>query len=112
MTIRVTDEGKILIKCWSSECNYHDIVCAVGLEDNDLFPPRLLGDPIKPLRKPFPASDVLEALSYEATVVHTIAAGVLAGKHITPKDYDRLVLANSRLHNATRSLKEVKYGHF
>jgi len=104
MTIRVTDEGKILIKCWSAQCDVNDIVGAVGLNVSDLFPTQLSKDPTKPQRKPFPAADVLEALSFEAMVVHTIAAGAVAGEHITPKDYERLVLANSRLGSAVRAI--------
>ena len=39
LSIRETEDGTILIKCWAG-CSAADVVSAVGLEPRDLFPDR------------------------------------------------------------------------
>lgn len=40
LAIKEGDDGKILLKCWSG-CSFESIVSALGLEPQDLFPPKL-----------------------------------------------------------------------
>jgi hypothetical protein len=92
MTIRELDDGRVLVHCFAG-CGVQDILGSVGLEFDALFPPKPI-DHAKPLRRPFPAADVLEALAHESLVVLLAIAGAKAGK---PIDRDRLVTAASRI---------------
>jgi hypothetical protein len=75
----------------------HEIVAAVGLQISDLFPPRPAGHRHAPERRPFPASDCLRAVAFEALVVSATAVAMLAGE---PFDRERLILATSRIQSA------------
>lgn len=92
MTIRELDDGRVLVHCFAG-CAVVEILGAVGLEFDALFPPKPI-DHAKPLRRPFPAADVLEALAHESLVVLLAIAHAKAGK---PIDRDRLVTAASRI---------------
>ena len=101
LSIRETDDDKVLIHCHAG-CSVHEIVGAVGLEISDLFPPRPV-DPAqvgKPVRRPFPAADILRAIAFEALVVGCAASAMLAGEPFTQTDRDRLMLAVGRIQSA------------
>ena len=93
LTIRETDDGKVLLHCFTG-CSALEIIDAVGLEMSDLFPPRQHHG--KPERRPFPAADVLRALAAEALVVASCGVSMLAGR-FTDADRERLILAVSRI---------------
>ena len=96
-SLRITEkpDGRILIHCFA-ECAPLDILMAVGLEFSDLFPERLV-DHISPLRKPFPAADVLEALSTETLIVAMTADRMFNNKDMTVGDWNRLRVASQRI---------------
>lgn len=103
LTIRETDDQKTLVHCFAG-CSVHEIVSAVGLEISDLFPPRPT-DPAhagKPERRPFPATDILRAIAFEALVVSCAAATMATGEALALTDRDRLKLAASRIQDALR----------
>ena len=93
LTIRETDDGKVLLHCFTG-CSALEIIDAVGLEMSDLFPPRQHHG--KPERRPFPAADVLRALAAEALVVASCGVSMLAGR-FTDADRERLILAVQRI---------------
>ena len=93
LTIRETDDGKVLLHCFTG-CSALEIIDAVGLEMSDLFPPRQHHG--KPERRPFPAADVLRALAAEALVVASCGVSRLAGR-FTDADRERLILAVQRI---------------
>lgn len=101
LSIRETDDARILVHCFAG-CSVHEIVGAVGMEVTDLFPPRP-ADPAhfsKPERRPFPASDILRAIGFEALVVGCAAAALSAGEPLALADRDRLLLAVGRIQSA------------
>lgn len=101
LSIREANDNKVLIYCHAG-CSAHEVVSAVGLELTDLFPPRPT-DPAhvgKPERRPFPASDILRAIGFEALVVACAASAMLAGEPFTQTDRDRLMLAVGRIQSA------------
>jgi len=77
------------------------------LSFDDLFPPRAVGDLVKSDRRPFPASDILCALAFEAAVVHCAASTMARGDVLPRGDRDRLTLAVSRVQSA---ITESGYG--
>jgi hypothetical protein len=101
LSLSDTDSGTVLVHCFAG-CTVHEVVSAVGLELSDLFPPRP-ADPAyagKPVRRPFPAADILRAIAFEALVVGCAASAMLAGEPFTEIDRDRLMLAVGRIQSA------------
>lgn len=95
LSIRECTDGKVLLKCWAG-CTVHEIVTAVGLRLDDLFPARPTHRG-KPAERRFPAADLLQALAHEATVI-AIAASRLANAHsLTDEDRERVLLASERI---------------
>jgi len=95
MTIAETPDERILIHCFAG-CSPNEILSAVGMELSDLFPEKLAAH-IKPLRRPFPAADVLETLSTELLIVAMAANRLSNGNTLSTDDRDRLRLASERI---------------
>ncbi len=99
LSIRETDDGRVLLHDFGAGCSAVDILAAVGLELRDLYPEPIAGHR-KPERRPFPAVDVLRCIAFEALVVSAAAAALLAGEPFGPAERDRLILAASRIQGA------------
>jgi len=100
LAIRETDDGRTLVHCFAG-CSAHEVVAAVGLSLSDLMPPRPLAvDRVKGERRPFPASDVLHAIGFEALVVLSAGAALLGGHAFNEADRARLTLAVGRIQSA------------
>lgn len=98
LTVKECDDGRVLLHCFAG-CEADAVVGAVGLGIADLFPPKPLERGPR-VRRPFPAADVLEALSRESMVVLLMARDMAKG--IAP-DADRLSLAVQRIENGRES---------
>jgi hypothetical protein len=98
LSIRELDDGRVLIHCFAG-CDAHEILAAVSLEMDVLFPASEIQHG-KPERRPFPAADVLRAIAFEALVVTVAASSLLSGHPFTDIDRARLVLAVSRIQAA------------
>jgi len=98
LVIRQTDDGKILLKCFAG-CSAYEIVSAVGLSLNDLFPPKE-SNHSTPIKNPFPASSVLRCIQSEALIVVTAACNMANGMVLLKEDRQRLVIAASRIGGA------------
>lgn len=90
------DDGRVLVKCFAG-CGIEAIVSAVGLTVSDLMPERLPEHRYKPIRKPFPAADVLEMLRNETAIVWIAGCDMAKGGTLTPEEKTRLDLAASRI---------------
>lgn len=100
LSVRELDDGRVLVHCFAG-CDVASVLGAVGLNIEDLFPDQAPANN-KGERRPFPASDVLRALAFEASVV-AIAAGALArGTQLTEVDRKRLFLAAQRINTAVQ----------
>jgi hypothetical protein len=95
LSIRELDDKRILLHCFGG-CSVHDVLAAVGLEMDALFPERPIGDR-KPERYPFSAMDALRCLAFEGTVILLAAKDLRAGKVLNGYDIERLGLAVSRI---------------
>lgn len=98
LTIRELDEGRILIHCFAG-CDVESILSAVGLSFDDLYPPREISI-TKRERRPFPATDILRAIAFEALVVVVAGSAILTGEPLNAIDRERLLLAVSRIQAA------------
>ena len=97
LAIRELQDGRILIHDFGG-CAVHDVLTAVGLTFDALFPERL-GE-FKSERRPFPAADVLRAIGFEALLVATAAANISNGIELSAEDRGRLSLAAGRIEAA------------
>jgi hypothetical protein len=88
LSIRETQKGIVLIKCWVG-CTFDQIVAAAGLEPRDLFPARI-GKP----RKPGPSRD---AIIRERAIVATGNAQLAKRAALNSLDQARFNLALARL---------------
>lgn len=101
LSIRNTDSGAVLVHCFTG-CTVHEVVGSIGLELTDLFPPRPVNPEFvgKPERRPFPASDVLRAVGFEATIITLAALHIHKGGKLSDADHERLLVANGRIQSA------------
>jgi len=106
LSLRDLDDGRILLHCFAG-CNAGEVLGAIGLTINDLFPERLPDG--RPERRPFPASDVLRAIAIEAQVISIVAVDVAQGVMIDSSVKDRVLLAVSRI-NAGLDAAGVNHG--
>lgn len=99
LTITEKDDGMVLIRCWAG-CGAADILAAVGMEFDALYPPRTDDHRGRPARKPWNPADLLQVMAFEATVVRLCAADVASGKPLNEAQTARLVTARQRLEAA------------
>lgn len=100
LTIHEADDGRILVHCFAG-CSFEEIKDAVGLGWEPWFPPKQPDDFKPAIKRAYPAADVLEALSFEATVVAVAAADLSAGK-LTAEAKDRMKIAFDRINEGRR----------
>ena len=99
MSIRELSDGRVLAHCFAG-CSFEEIAEASGTAIDEFFPERPLYQRAKPLRRRFPAADVLEALSFESSVVYFAAAHLAQGNALPESDRERLNLAQRRIREA------------
>jgi predicted protein tyrosine phosphatase len=99
MSIREVDDGRLLVHCFAG-CSFEEIAQAAGASLDEFFPEKPLYHRAKPIRRPFPAADVLECLSFEAAVVYFAATDLAQGKALPEEERQRLMLAQRRIREA------------
>ena len=103
LSIRETEDGTILLKCWSG-CGGAEIVSAVGLTMSDLFARPLPNrTPMRPGERWIPR-DALKSLDMEATLLHIVATDIVAGRPLTPADVERVAVAALRFSAAASAV--------
>jgi hypothetical protein len=96
LSICETADGRVLLHDFAG-CSVEEILGTLGMTFDDLFLGRAIGQRRRRERPPFPASDVLVALSTETLIVAVLASQMADGHEITDEDHARLILAASRL---------------
>jgi len=99
LNVRELDDGRILVKCFAG-CSVEEVLHAVGLELDALYPEKLIGHCLHPERRPFSARDILEAVGNEALIVSVAASTIARGETLVEDDCERLMLASRRLQTA------------
>lgn len=99
LSIRQLEDGRVLVHCFAS-CSVEEVLAAVGLEFDALFPERSLADHVLRERRLFPAGDVLQALAGEALLVAVAASNIAQGVMLTDADRQRLAKAAGRIEAA------------
>jgi hypothetical protein len=98
LSIRELNDGRTLVHCFAS-CSVEEVLRAVGLDFDALFPPRPAEHGPR-LHAPFPAADVLRALADELMVVAVVIGDVEHGRPVSGEDFARLRLARERIEAA------------
>lgn len=96
MTIHAADDGRILVKCFAG-CSFEEIVNSLGGDWEPWFPPKQAEDFKPPIRRPFPAADVLEALAFECLVVAVSAEHMAEGGDLSKEAAGRLRICAQRI---------------
>ena len=103
LSIRELEDGRVLVYDFGG-CSVDDVLAAVGLEMQTLFPERLpaarTGTGYAPSHSRIPARDLLEIISEETSVVTIVAADFLARRTVTERDWRRLATAAARIGRA------------
>jgi CHC2 zinc finger len=100
LSIRDADDGRILCHCFAG-CSIDNILLAVGMSIDDLFPARLAYNHGS-MRRSFPAADVLETIARETMIVATAACNIRKGIALSDADHERLLVASERIFEARR----------
>lgn len=95
MRIKECDDGKILLHCFAG-CGAADILGAVGLDFDALFPEKLEHHG-KRERAPFSHREAMNAMSFEVTFLAACSTQLRKGQKLSDKDHERLVLCSNRL---------------
>ena len=94
-------DERVLIHCFSHQCDVSDIVQAVGLELSDLFPEQIKIEGSRPIKKKrFPAEAILEALADELAITEIGLAALDNGGTLNQKAQARMKEASNRFTNA------------
>lgn len=101
LSIREMESGKILLHCFAG-CSAAEIVAAAGIDIEELFPPRDDAGG-RPEARPFPASDALRCVAFEALVVVAAASAMVTGEPLAAVDRERLSLASARIQDALKA---------
>lgn len=91
---------RVLLHCFAG-CSALEVLQSVGLDFADVMPPKPV-DMLPPIRRAFPAADVLEALSSEAQYVAIFGAAVREGVKIKTVEWARLSIAVDRINEGRR----------
>lgn len=105
LSVRETPEGAVLLHCFAG-CTTTDVVGAMGLELNDLFPPneRPANAPKRTARAIAP-SQALEILARESTLVAVVASTLAKGQALTEADRQRLIQAVGRINEINNEVR-------
>lgn len=107
-SIRELDDGRVLVHCFAG-CSPEEILSAVGLEFDSLFPKNLSDhNPRKRIAKPWRASDVVRALGFELQVAWIVLADVSKGKPLSEIDRGRAAESVVRIQ---RFIQELEHAH-
>jgi hypothetical protein len=101
LTIKELEDGTVLAHCFGQECGIDQILGALGLEFDALYPPNNFKDR-KGIKRPFSAYDVLEALDHEAMIVAVAASNLAQGIALTDADRARCWTAANRIEQGRR----------
>ena len=100
LAIAEVDDGRVLVKCFAG-CSVENVLAAVGLEFDSLFPPKPITDSrAKPRHLKFDPRNVLEAVRTELSIAAILAGDLARGNALSETDHKRLSLAVERIAQA------------
>ena len=101
--IKLTDDDKILIKCFSG-CSVDEIVTAVGFELSDLMPESV--DYKKGAKPPrFNKYELFDLILHHAIILELAIGDLLSGDLLSEADLKTVVFAKSSIENISREVR-------
>jgi hypothetical protein len=86
LSIKETDDGTVLLKCWVG-CSAYEIVSSVGLELHDLFPDTIEGvHTVRGNRRAFNARDAIQSVARDGLRVAACASMLSRGEALSAED--------------------------
>lgn len=101
LSIRELDDGRILLHDHAG-CSVEEVLAAVGLTFDALYPARPIEHARKE-RRPFLPADVFEIARREIGIVAVLAADLHKNKAVAEPDYARVFVAVERLDGIARA---------
>ena len=98
LSVGIGNGDAVLLRCWKG-CDAEQVARAIGLELNDLCPPRLTDRGSRSLKRRgmLSARQALDVIENETTLVWTAAANMANGYTLTANDRQRLNTASARI---------------
>ena len=96
LSVRVLDDDRVLVHDFGG-CAVIDILTALGLTFDALYPDRAISHHCSRESNPIRAADIVRALAVEALVVSILARHVADGRELEPDDHQRLIAASEKL---------------
>jgi DNA primase len=100
LSIKLVEDGRILIHCFGG-CSTDEVLGAVGMDINDLFPERL-GNHFDKIRKPYEEKDVLLSIRYHLSVVSLGAMKMALNKPMSDEEHEWFAESAKKVDDATR----------
>lgn len=97
LSIGIGDNGCVLLKCFKSGCSPDEIAGALGLDIEDLFPPKDAYASTLRRRSMLSAGQALDLLDDEANLIFIAAGNIAQGVTLTDDDRARCMVAASRI---------------
>ena len=99
LAIRELDDGRILLNSFA-DCSVQDILGAIGMDMNDLFPN--VNKDLPQVKRKYYASDLLRVIEFEAWVVSVAAYTMAQGLPLSEEDRGRMKKAQARIMEAVK----------
>lgn len=96
LSIGVGANDQVLLRCWHG-CQVEQVAHALGLELQDLFPPRKSHAPPLKRRSLLSPRQALDVIEFESLLVWTAASNLANGYTLTNDDLQRLTVAGARI---------------
>jgi len=100
LSISNLPDDRVIMHCFGCGANGLDVIKAIGLDPQDLFPERL--ESHKSERQQFSANDILKLLLHEMTVVSIAAQMIGQGKTLAHEDIIRVEKSRHRIDEAVQ----------
>ena len=104
LAVRELEDGRVLVHDFGG-CRIEEVLSAVGLNFDVLFPELAIGYRAKRERRPFNPHDILACIEFEALLVAVAAARLARGETLSDVDRRRLMLAALRLSRAAEAAR-------
>jgi hypothetical protein len=104
LAIREVDDGRVLVHDFGG-CRVAEVLAAIGLRLDDLFPEKMAGDFVKRERRPWTINQGLEVLDYEVGLVAIAALSIGSGGALKPDDCERVLVAHQRIQHIIEALR-------
>ena len=96
-------DDRVLLHCFAG-CETSAVLASVGLALSDLYD-RPLGHSHERIRRAWNASDVLDLVLEESTVIALISSDFLERRTVSEVDWERLAQASQRLNRLTTTVR-------